>query len=794
MTRMNRRKRPWLRRALAVVLLLLVAIPLAAWLAIRASLPAYQGTARLAGATAKIQVERDALGVASIQAATADDAYRALGYVHAQERYFEMDLMRRSAAGELSALIGRATIAADKEKRLHRMRSRAREVLARTTPVERARLDAYVAGVNAGLDALGARPFPYLLLRTAPEPWTAEDSILVLYAMFFDLHDADDEREQGLARLRRSVPEALYALLTAPGTEWDAPLVGGPLPLPPLPTAEQVDLRKLDAKLFRGTAEVASDIVPGSNNFAVDGTLTDNGAALVANDMHLSLRVPNIWFRARVQYRGDGGRAVDLVGVTLPGVPSMVAGSNRHIAWAFTNSYGDWVDLAEVHWLDAAHSRYRGAGGPAEVRVQAETIEVKGAPAEILQVRETEWGPIAAEAGPDTSWAIAWTGHRPEATNLKSGELEQAEDVDAAIAIAHRSGIPPQNFVVGDTQGRIAWTIIGMIPRRGNYDASLPADWSQPGVGWNGWLAPEQYPVVRDPEAHRLWSANNRTQEGEALALLGNGGYALGARAQQIRDDLKARQRFRARDLLEVQLDDRTLFLGRWWTLLRDTLGKARDPALAELERTTASLEPRASADARAYRLVRAFRLDVHAFVLDGLAAPARVADPDFKLPALQQTEGVVWQLLAERPPHLLAPAYADWDALLLAAARQVANDLGGKPGGLEARTWGERNTARIQHPMSRAVPQFARWLDMPRAPLPGDGNMPRVQGPGFGASERFAVAPGHEDEGFFHMPGGQSGHPLSPYYGAGHEDWVAGRPTPFMPGAAERTLELVPR
>jgi penicillin amidase len=188
--------------------------------------------------------------------------------------------------------------------------------------------------------------------------------------------------------------------------------VGEPLPLPPLPTPEQVDLRKLDPKLFRGAAQVASDIVPGSNNFAVDGTLTDNGAALVANDMHLSLRVPNIWFRARIQYTGDGGRAVDLIGVTLPGVPSLVAGSNRHIAWAFTNSYGDWVDLAEVHWLDAAHTRYRGAGGPAEVRTFAESIAIKGAPAEILQVRETEWGPIAAEAGPDTSWSIAWTAHR----------------------------------------------------------------------------------------------------------------------------------------------------------------------------------------------------------------------------------------------------------------------------------------------------------------------------------------------------------------------------------------------
>ncbi len=214
---------------------------------------------------------------------------------------------------------------------------------------------------------------------------------------------------------------------------------------------------------------------------------------------------------------------------------------------------------------------------------------------------------------------------------------------------------------------------------------------------------------------------------------------------------------------------------------------------MAELKRYTEHFDARASRDALAYRLVRAFRLDVHALVLDALVAPARTTDPALKLPALQQAEGVVWQLIEQRPAHLLAPAFHDWDELLLAAAKQVVNDLGSQPGGLAARSWGERNTARIQHPLSRAVPALARMLDMPADQLPGDGNMPRVQGPGFGASERFAVAPGHEQDGYFHMPGGQSGHPLSPYYGAGHADWVAGRPSPFLPGAAQHKLALHP-
>jgi penicillin amidase len=156
--------------------------------------------------------------------------------------------------------------------------------------------------------------------------------------------------------------------------------------------------------------------------------------------------------------------------------------------------------------------------------------------------------------------------------------------------------------------------------------------------------------------------------------------------------------------------------------------------------------------------------------------------------------ENAVWKLLEQRPLHLLPPGYADWDALLIACAERSAGNLDKQPGGLAARTWGERNTMHIAHPLSRALPAFiARGLDMPYQPLPGDINMPRVQGPAFGASERFAVSPGDEAHGYFMMAGGQSGHPLSPYYGAGHQDWAEGKPTPFLPGPAQHTLRFAP-
>jgi penicillin amidase len=201
-----------------------------------------------------------------------------------------------------------------------------------------------------------------------------------------------------------------------------------------------------------------------------------------------------------------------------------------------------------------------------------------------------------------------------------------------------------------------------------------------------------------------------------------------------------------------------------------------------------------ASTPSVAYRLVRAFREEVIDSVLDGFAAAVRRSDPNFMMPTLRQAEHAVWKLIERRPQHLLPPTYNSWEDLLDTCARRVARHMEDKPGGIAARTWGERNTARIRHPLSHTLPEFISiWLDMPRDELPGDSNLPRVQAPSFGAANRFAVAPGDEEHGYFEMPGGQSGHPFSPYYGSGHADWVAGRPTPFLPGPAKQVLRLSP-
>jgi penicillin amidase len=781
--------------ALAALCLLAAAAGAWAYLRLRASLPLLDGEAPLAGLSAPVSVERDALGVPTLRGATRLDVARATGFVHAQERFFQMDLLRRRAAAELSELFGPIALEVDRKARLHRFRAVAQRAVAGLPPAARALLEAYADGVNAGLSGLREPPFEYLLLRGSPAPWRAEDSVLVIHAMFIDLNGEDGAYESALGALRDAVPRPIFDLLAPVGGEWDAPLVGGAWPTPPVPGPDVLDLR---AWPRTGSAPPASGRErggAGSNSWAVAGARSAHGGAIVADDMHLDLGVPNIWFRAALAWT-EGQEERRVVGVTLPGVPLVVAGSTGRVAWGFTNSYGDYQDLVVLEPDPADPARYLAPGGPRAFERAVETVRVKGRPDERVEVLSTVWGPVVDRDHRGRQRALAWTAHRPESVNLELLRLERAAGLDEALAVANAAGLPPQNFVCADATGRIGWTIAGRVPRRVGFDGRLPASWADGARRWDGWRAPAEIPRVVDPPAGALWTANSRVVDGPALAVLGDGGYILGARARQIRDDLAATPRRSERDLLAVQLDDRAAFLERWQKLLLDVLSPAAvasDERLAEVRRHVDRWGGRASVDSVGYRLVRAFRQAVRARVIRPFAREARRLDARFDDGELHQVEGALWRLVTERPAHLLDPAEGSWERLLRGAVDDALAELPGGGKDVAQRTWGERNTASIRHPLSTAVPGLGLLLDMPADRLPGDDHMPRFQEPSAGASERMVVSPGREREGIFHMPAGQSGHPLSPYYRAGHAAWVRGDPTPFLPGATEHALRLVP-
>jgi penicillin amidase len=773
---------------------------LGAWLVLRASLPILDGHEARTGVHADVSVDRDADGVPTITAENRNDLAFALGYLHAQDRFFQMDLLRRAAAGELAALLGPTLLSADRELRRHRFRDVARTAVANLDAPTRAVVDAYVTGANTGLRALRARPFEYWLLGVQPKPWTAEDTLLCGHAMFLQLQDSTGHLQLQRALLRATLPPPLWRFIEAGAPEWDASIDGSGSEPPHIPTPDETDLRSLGALPVKPPETLARLLdPPGSNNWAVAGSRTSHGAALVANDTHFGLRVPTTWYRARlVETSADG---FDEVGVTLPGTPSLVIGSNGHIAWGFTNSYGEYSKVVRLVPVPGDPDAYATAAGIQKLRYVDEIIEVKGAPSEHVKLAVTPWGPVMGTDWQNRPYVLDWVAHDPSAVNLSILALEHVHSAAEALRAAGGFGIPGQNFVVGDADGHIGWTIAGRLPRHGDVPPGLPQLSTDPAVGFEGWVSPGEQPQLLDPPEGLLWSANAQVVGGDSARLIGDDGMDRGARAAQIHADLRAAPRpLSPLDSLAIQLDDRAVFLERWRALLAQVIERAQvqgDPSAARARDVLARWSGHAAPDDPAYRLTSVFRHEVETRVFYMLAAPARREARDFDFEIPPSFEGPLWRLVESRPPHLLANAYASWDALLaeaLIAAERMPQQCATEHLDLLSCTWGRVNAVRVAHPLSAALPLLHAFLDMPTVELPGARHdMPRIQSPDFGASERFSVSPGHEKDAYLHMPGGESGHPLSPFYRAGFDAWAQGRPTPFLPGPRAHELMLGP-
>lgn len=804
-----------MRRAIAwfagMASLLAIAACSGAWLLLRASLPALDGERKVPGLAAPVSIERDDRGIVTVAGRTRADVAYGLGLAHGQDRFFQMDLARRVAAGELSELFGASALEQDRRARVFRFRRVARAVLADVSRDERAAIDAYARGVNDGLESLRSRPWEYWLLRSMPKPWRDEDTVLAIHAMWWQLQYngfAADERRQAVAEaLRQRLDDAraaqVLAFLCPAGTEWDAPNVAdasaiqpsSPRPRPGVPGPEVW----APGAAMRATATAPGQVrravfehAAGSNNWAVAGAHTASGGALVANDMHLGLGVPALWYRARLRVLDAD---LDLNGVTLPGAPALVAGSNGHIAWGYTNSYGDWLDVRWARCDLAAPSFVDLQGNEAILERSVARIRVKGedrrAPFEVLRGAEGVVLATREREGITECRLGMWLAMVPGATNLRLLAFERVRGVDAAVALAPQVGIPQQNVLIGDRSGRIAWTILGRIPV-----ASGPLRNST-----NVFRDAQAHPRLVDPAVGRLWSANARVVDTDAAMAIGDdealhgAGYDLGARARQIRDGLlDLDEPADEAAMLRLQLDDRALFLERWRTLLLDLLDEGAlrdDSARREFRSLIAAGGMRAAVEDVGYRLVREFRMATALAVWEQTLAALDLPPGAFSLPP--QFEGPLWALVSTRPGHWLPATEADWRAFLLSRVDASIVALRRECETLAQCTWGSREPVRMRHPLARALPLAARWLDMPALRLAGDHDMPLVQGADFGASERFAISPGNEAAAYLQLPGGQSGHPLSPFYRSLLDDWSGGTPTPLLPGPARHKLTLSP-
>ena len=778
----------WWKWLLSLAALLVTATLTTLYALLYLSLPTYEGE-HASGIANAARLERDALGYLSIHAANRNDAAFALGFAHAQERFFQMDLLRRSAAGELSALFGERAVSADKALRQHRFRQRAQSALAQLTAAENKLLSDYSRGVNHGLAALKVRPFEYLLLRQQPERWQNTDSILVIYTMYLDLQGKLGRDDYAMTVLKQSIPTDWYRFLQQESDIWQAALDQSitesvSLPDSPYPQA----LRQQLSSCTQCQVKDATDI--GSNNFAVAGSLTAHGSAILADDMHLTARVPGIWYKAQLNWR-DGDKIRTVTGLTLPGAPAVVVGSNGTLAWGFTNSTADWHDLVALQLSDDG-KRYLTPDGWQNLQYYYETIKVAGGADQTVELAETHWGPVV-RFGDSPAYALRWVGYDSQAVNLNLLALEHATTAEQALALAPSFGIPSQNLLAADSTGAIGWRLTNRIPKRELDDFDTAQDWSDGRQGWFGVIDEAQQTSIS--EAERLWTANARMIGGDFYRLIGNGGYDLGARGWQIQQGLNTIKQADEQALHAIQLDNRALMLERWRELLLTVLTNDVISAhqLQAYRQHIITSSQRAAAEDVGYSLVRAFRLKLLELQFAPLSAyleqhGARSQDLKYSL------ETPLWALLLQRRADTLPEAYASWDALLLDAVLQSKTQLEQQFGSLHEANWGNINTARISHPLASAVPLLGDWLNMPATPLNGDSHMPRVQRPGFGQSQRMVVAPGQEQLGILTIPAGQSGHPLSPFYRADHHYWLNEVALPFLPGEKKYQLLLTPQ
>lgn len=442
-----------IKRLLLLVVVLGLAGTAVVYGVLSLSLPALDGKGHSEAINEPVIISRDVLGQAVIKTQSHNDAAYGLGYAHGQDRFFQMDLLRRNAAGELSEIFGKAALALDKKMRFHQLRKRSQVILKNLPESDKQLLKSYAQGVNEGLAQIGYSSFEYLLTGAQQRPWQSEDSLLIIFSMYLDLQSATFERDQALIQIEQQYGKHMLKFLTQP-SQYQAALdssqlapysAGIPkLPIPKQQTQQSSTVQSSTPAMYAFNSFAASQ-ERGSNNWAVTGALTTTGAAMLSDDMHLAMAVPVIWYKAQLNYVHNNVKT-QVTGVSLPGAPAIVVGTNNHIAWGFTNGY---IDTADWVALTSNNKTWQ----------VDEQIALPNNEAETYTLTLSEYGPVKYING--QAYALSWAAHQSYAVNMQLLQLEQATEVDDALAIASDVGIPVQNLIVVDSQGSAAWKLMG---------------------------------------------------------------------------------------------------------------------------------------------------------------------------------------------------------------------------------------------------------------------------------------------------------------------------------------------
>ena len=760
-------------------------------LKLRASLPVRDGERQIEGLDAPVTITSDRFGIPTISAQTRTDAVMALGYVTAQDRLFQMDLLRRRAAGRLSEIFGKVAIETDKRQRVIGFNRVASKIVAHLPIEQKELLSAYADGVNSFIQQMGTAPMEFLVLRYRPELWKPEDSILVAHNMFQMLSFSDDE-ERMLSIMEESLPPEVVAFLTPDTESYTQILMGGGdshRPIQPIPVEAFASIRQ-DPKGKGARAKLVqpTDLGIGSNNWAVDGSKTVDGRAIVANDIHVGLSVPNLWYRASIRYG-----SVDITGIVLPGIPAVIIGSNGHVAWGFTNISGDFLDLVQLEINPANPDEYKTSNGWRRFEVVEEQIKIKGGKHIAHPVKLTVWGPVSETALMSKPVAIHATAQQSDGVDIGLLEMDEATTLEDAMDVMNRFGGPPLNVVAADLSGRIGWTYCGRIPIRKGFDGSTTKSWADGCIDWDGYIPPSELPRLVAPPEGFLATANNRTLGKNYPYTIGHN-FANSYRAYRINERLDAMERVSEQDMFQLQLDTRFEFYEFYQKLALSVLTDdviADVPRLTQAHKHITAWDGRAAVESVAFGLLVRYRKILAEDVFEPFLTRCQEADSNF-LYTWRTMDVPLQMLLSERIAETLPDPvhYQDWDEFILSKLELAIDQLCSeyKCKSLDQVTWGRIHRPKISHPLG-VFPVLGRFLNMPLNSLPGSEGC--VRSPR--ASVRMVVSPGHGLDGSLHMPCGQSGNPVSKNYKDQHDYWVRGESLPFLPGSTTRTLRLTP-
>jgi penicillin amidase len=794
----------------ALLLILLGAAAYGYYIA-HAALPQLDGKISLPDLSAPVTVTRDAHGVPTIEAKTLEDLFYAQGYVTAQDRLWQMDVMRRFAAGEMSEILGPSLIEHDREQRILGLREIARKSAGALSARDRSYFEAYARGVTTFLSTHQDRlPIEFRLLGYKPKTWTVEDCLLLGARLVQDLNHGTYKsalvREKVLAKLGPELTADLYV-----NTSWrDRPpsaknrqFEEETHPGSNNPDDDEEMDSGADSNVARarpsaaGASRLAArpELVPGSNNWVISGAHTVTGKPMLSNDMHLNHQMPNLWYEAHLR-AGD----YDVVGVTLPGLPFVIVGHNRRITWGFTNVGPTVEDL----YIEAFNEQgaYQTPHGWQTADHRAEVIHVKNQADVTVDVVLTRHGPIITDLIPGETRKIAlrWTAF--DSVHDPFFDIDSAQNWDEFKQALATWDTPSQNTVYADVDGHIGYHATGHIPLRATGDGILPVNGADDQHEWTGYIPFDKLPSVFDPPSGIIATANSRITPDKYP-------YSISTewdppwRTDRIYRVLESGRKFSAADMLSLQTDVYSAFDRFCAERFVYALDHVKNPSkrAQQARDLMRDWDGHLTTNSAAATIENRSQYELRRLLLERrLGAPPRALPKDTNTPpesfswkSYRWFSSSIWleNVLMKQPKRWLPDGYADYESLL-AAAVEAAVNTADAPQDLTQWRWGMFSPIEIEHPVLGRLPLVAHWTGPGLHEQSGGALTVKQVGRAFGPSERYTADLSDFDQSTLNTVTGQGGNFLSPYYMDQWKAWYEGTtfPLPFSKEAVEKARQ----